>query len=72
MKVLAKQRKENDRMAKEKTNRNLALGALFGVVAGFITGILTAPKKGTDTRKDIKDKAEKVTGSAEKSLKDLY
>ena len=37
-----------------------------------MTGILTAPKKGADTRKDIKNKANEVTGAAEKNLKDLY
>lgn len=40
-------------MAKAK----FALGALIGVAAGFITGLLTAPKSGKDTREEFKQKA---------------
>lgn len=35
----------------------VALGAAFGAVAGFVTGVLLAPKSGKDTRQDIKDVA---------------
>ena len=37
-------------MAKGK----IALGAVVGAVAGFVTGILIAPKSGKETRQDIK------------------
>jgi len=37
-----------------------ALGALFGAAAGLVTGILTAPKSGKETREDIKTKAKEV------------
>jgi len=40
-------------MAKAK----FALGALIGVAAGFIAGVLTAPKSGKATRDEIKQKA---------------
>lgn len=53
-------------------NKKLAIGAAVGVVAGFVTGLLTAPKSGKETRKDIKDTANKVTREAEKKLKELY
>ena len=45
-------------MAKGK----FALGALIGVAAGFVAGVLTAPKSGKETRDDLKQKAnEKKT-----------
>lgn len=53
-------------------NKKLAIGAAVGVVTGFVAGILTAPKSGKETRKDIKNTANKVTREAEKKLKDLY
>lgn len=53
-------------------NKKLAIGAAIGVVTGFVAGILTAPKSGKETRKDIKDTATKVTREAEKQLKNLY
>lgn len=52
--------------------KKLAIGAAVGVVTGFVAGILTAPKSGKETRKDIKDTANKVTREAEKKLKELY
>lgn len=44
---------------KEK-NKGLAAGAAIGAVLGVITGILFAPKSGKETRKDLKDAAEKA------------
>ena len=40
-------------MAKGK----FAIGALIGIAAGFMTGILTAPKSGKETRTELKLKA---------------
>ena len=48
----------------------LALGALVGAAAGFVTGILTAPKSGKETRADLKQKAEEVKSKAEKTVND--
>jgi gas vesicle protein len=48
----------------------LALGALIGGMAGYITGIMTAPKSGKQTRQDIVDKAESVKEGAETQLQD--
>lgn len=49
-----------------------ALGAVFAAVAGYLAGILTAPKSGKETRQDIKDKAEQSVAEAEKQLKKLH
>lgn len=56
-------------MAKGK---KLGLGILIGAAAGLVTGLLTAPKSGKETRQDIKDKAKEVKGSAERKLKDAH
>lgn len=37
-----------------------ALGAVVAAAAGFVAGILTAPKSGKETRAEIKDSAVKV------------
>ncbi|HRN90165.1 MAG TPA: YtxH domain-containing protein [Candidatus Saccharibacteria bacterium] len=37
-----------------------AIGAILGAAAGFVTGILTAPKSGKETRDELKVKAEGV------------
>ena len=49
-----------------------AIGALIAGVAGYLTGILTAPKSGKETRKDIHDSAVKAKTEAEKRLKELH
>lgn len=51
--------------------KKLAIGALIGATVGFAAGILTAPKSGKETRKDIKKTASKVYREAEKKLKEL-
>lgn len=56
-------------MAK-KSGRNLALGAVVGGLAGYLTGILTAPKSGHETRTDISNKAGSVKDGAEQQLQD--
>jgi gas vesicle protein len=48
-------------MAKAKT---VFFGTLFGAVAGFAAGILTAQKSGKETRADIKNKAMEVKDEA--------
>lgn len=58
----------------------IALGAAFGAVAGFVTGVLVAPKSGKDTRHDIQEaalkskdtiieKADEAKGFAEEKAK---
>ena len=36
------------------------LGLLFGAAVGTVAGILTAPKSGKETRKELKEKAEEI------------
>jgi gas vesicle protein len=55
-----------------KTAKRFALGTLFAAVAGYIAGILTAPKSGKETRAEIKDTATKSVNGAEKQLKKLH
>ena len=52
--------------------KKFAIGTLFAAAAGYLAGILTAPKSGKETRKDIKDAAAKGVTEAEKQLKKLH
>jgi gas vesicle protein len=56
----------------KNTSKKIAIGTVFAAAIGYLAGILTAPKSGKETRKDIKDTAEKGIASAEKELKKLY
>lgn len=55
-----------------KQTGRFALAALFAAAAGYITGILTAPKSGKETREDIKDAASQQVREAEKQLKQKH
>jgi gas vesicle protein len=55
----------------EHTGRRIAIGALVAGVAGYVTGILTAPKSGKDTRQDIADKATELKDEGIDQLQDL-
>ena len=56
---------------KDKTKK-FAIGAAIAGAVGYLTGLLTAPKSGKETRKDIKDAASKARSDAEKQLKTLH
>ncbi|HTE21548.1 MAG TPA: YtxH domain-containing protein [Candidatus Limnocylindria bacterium] len=58
--------------AKNNKGRNLALGAVIIGLVGYVAGILTAPKSGKETRKDIQQKAARAKTEAEKKLKALH
>ena len=58
-------------MAKSSSSGKWAAGAVVAGVAGFVAGILTAPKSGKQTRLDIKNAAVKAKSEAEKNLKSL-
>ena len=45
------------------------VAGLAAVAAGFAAGILTAPKSGKETRKDIKKKASEFKVEADKNAK---
>lgn len=51
---------------------NLALGAAVVAGVGYVAGILTAPKSGKETRKDISKAATKARLEAEKKLKHVH
>lgn len=57
-------------MSREKhTGRNMTIAAFVAGIVGYVTGILTAPKSGKETRDDIQKKAAKAKSDAEKKLK---
>src|SRR5690554_2464298 len=55
-----------------KTGRTVALSALAAAAAGYVAGILTAPKSGKETRKDIQKAALKAKSESERRLKGLH
>ena|SRR5665213_847955 len=55
-----------------KTLKRLAIGTALAAAAGYITGLLTAPKSGKETRQDIKENVSKGLSEAEKELKKLH
>jgi len=55
----------------KNTAKKFAIGASIAAAAGYIAGILTAPKSGKETRQDVKDTASKAVTEAEKQLKKL-
>jgi len=52
--------------------KKLAVGSAVAATAGYLAGILTAPKSGKQTRDDIKTAAERSRIEAEKDLKRLH
>lgn len=55
-----------------KTTKKLAIGAAIAGAAGYLAGVLTAPKSGKATRDDIKDATQRGISEAEKDLKRLH
>jgi gas vesicle protein len=53
---------------KQNTGKKMAVSAVVAGIAGYIGGILTAPKSGKDTRKQIVEDAEGVKESTEEQL----
>lgn len=52
--------------------KRFALGAAIVATAGYVAGILTAPKSGKETRADIQHKVVSGKVEAEKQLKRLH
>lgn len=50
----------------------IAGSSVFLVAAGYVAGILTAPKSGKETRKDLATSANRARIDAEKKLKKTY
>jgi gas vesicle protein len=62
-------------MGNNKRSDNLkrvVIGSTVAAAAGYVAGILTAPKSGKQTRGDIKAAANKSRADAEKELKKLH
>ncbi|MEO7364397.1 MAG: YtxH domain-containing protein [Candidatus Saccharimonadales bacterium] len=47
-----------------KTTKKLAIGAAIAGAAGYLAGVLTAPKSGKATRDDIKDATQRGISEA--------
>jgi gas vesicle protein len=60
------------REARKKNMKRLAVGSSVAAAAGYLAGLLTAPKSGKETRQDIKNTANKGVAEAEKELKKLH
>jgi gas vesicle protein len=54
-----------------KKGTKYAVGTAVAAGIGYVTGILTAPKSGKETRKDIQTAAVKAKTESERKLKDL-
>lgn len=57
---------------KNDSIKKLAIGSAIAAGAGYIAGILTAPKSGKETRGDIKKATNESIAQAEKELKRLH
>lgn len=55
-----------------ETIKRVAIGSTIAAAAGYVAGILTAPKSGKKTRGDIKHAANDGLATAEKELKKLH
>lgn len=59
-------------MGKSKAAKVFAIGAAVAGAAGFLAGLLTAPKSGKETRDDLRHATGKGLTEAEKELKKLH
>lgn len=55
-----------------KETKRFAIGSIIIGGLGYLAGILTAPKSGKETRKDVVNAAVKAKVQAEKELKKLH
>ena len=60
------------RKRRDNTAKKLAIGTGIAAAAGFVAGVLTAPKSGKETRADLKAKASQGYAETEKELKKLH
>ena len=54
------------------STKKFALSTVIAAAAGYVAGILTAPKSGKETREEIKQATEHGITEAEKQLKRLH
>lgn len=57
---------------RQNTFKQVAVGGAIAGLAGYVAGVLTAPKSGKATRKELKEAANKNITAAEKELKKVY
>jgi gas vesicle protein len=55
-----------------KAVRRIAVGAALAGAAGYLAGLLTAPKSGRETRQELAQAANTSVGELEKQLKDMH
>jgi gas vesicle protein len=55
-----------------KRTKQVAVGSVIAAGIGYALGVLTAPKSGKETRKDIQQASAKAITAAEKQLKKLH
>lgn len=55
-----------------KTAKRLAIGAAMAGAAGYLAGLLTAPKSGKETRDELKQAGASSVSEVEKQLKLLH
>lgn len=56
----------------KSSTKRWAMGGIVAALAGYLLGILTAPKSGKETRKDIQNATLKAKAAAERKLKSLH
>ncbi len=55
-----------------KNTGKIAVGTILAAAAGYVAGLLTAPKSGRETRKDLQKAASKALTEGERQLKKLH
>jgi gas vesicle protein len=58
-------------MAKTSLLKRIAIGAALAGAAGYVAGLITAPKSGRETRKDLAKKADTSRADIESQLRDM-
>jgi gas vesicle protein len=58
-------------MAKSNIMKRLAIGAAIAGAAGYVAGLMTAPKSGREMRKDLSDAAGNSLGDLDKQIHSL-
>lgn len=56
----------------DKNTRRFVKGTFIAMAAGYVAGILTAPKSGKETRKSLQESTSRNITEAEKKLKRMH